>query len=39
MSASTAYLVFGAIFGGLLSAVGFIAIAVERRQAKKNQLK
>jgi hypothetical protein len=39
MSASTAYLVFGAIFGAILSIIGFGAIAIERRQAKKNQLK
>lgn len=36
VSASTAYLVFGAIFGGILVAIGFGAIVVERRQAKKD---
>jgi hypothetical protein len=39
MSASTAYLVFGAIFGAILAAIGFGAIAIERRQARKNETK
>jgi hypothetical protein len=39
MSASTAYLVFGALFGGILLSIGFGAIAVERWQIRKEQRK